>query len=330
MRNFFWKKPIAFLVLTVMVGGSIAATKQLANEKPSLLLEAKQLIADSKNQQLVTSDNTAARWADRADLELIKLPAPPFKYQLAIPAQKKSSAQLQLRQIQAKANSITDQEEWLKNNHLTLPDYQIPDPSRNAQGNLPAFIPERFRDQILVKAIRCKDTILLIYGADFGENRYLIVVNTNSGEYHYGFDFINYAYSPEYIRQDKDFVYQRINWAFTEDNILYVSHAHSTYARSSKGLNAYITAIDIKTAGVLWRTRPLVANAGNFEIIGNTIITGYGFTDEPDYLYLLDKGTGEVYQQIKLKSGPEHILMKGNELYVRTYNRDYLFAVYRP
>ena len=318
MRNSLWKQSTLALILAVITAGSAA------------LLETDQTIAASRNEQLLTSDKAAAPWVDRVDLKLITLPAPPFKYQLPNPVQKQSPDHLQLRLMESKPNSITDQEEWLKNNNLTLPGYQVPNPSRNIQGNLPVFIPERFRDQMLVKAIPYKETILLIYGADFGENRYLIAVDASSGEYRYGFDFINYAYSPEYLKKDKEFVYQRMYWAFIEDDILYVSHAHSTYARSSMGLNAYITAIDSKTARMLWRSRPLVANAENFAILGHTIITGYGFTNEPDYLYLLDKRTGEVYQQLKLKAGPELILIKDKQLYVRTYNTDDLFAIDHP
>lgn len=320
MRNSRWKHATLALILLVITAGF------------TLLLQTRQGIAASRNEPLLTSHKTTAPWADRTDLNLITLPAPPFEYQhqLSTSIQSKPSDHLQLHLIQAKPNSITDQEEWLNNNNLLLPGYQVSHSPRTIRENLPGFIPERFRGQILVKAIPCKETILLIYGADFGENRYLVAVDASSGEYRYGFDFINYAYSPEYLRKDKAFVYQRMYWAFIEDDILYVSHAHSTYARSSRGLNAYITAIDSKTANRLWRSRPLVANAENFEIIGHTIITGYGFTNEPDYLYLLDKRTGEVYQQFKLKAGPELILIKDKQLYVRTYNTDYLFAIDRP
>ena len=98
---------------------------------------------------------------------------------------------------------------------------------------------------------------------------------------------------------------QKIKWAWQENRVLYVSHAHGTYARASGGSNAHIPALDTATGAVLWRSRPLVANAANFELAGDTIIAGYGFTAEPDYLYLLDKTTGQVHERVKLKSGPE-------------------------
>jgi hypothetical protein len=77
----------------------------------------------------------------------------------------------------------------------------------------------------------------------------------------------------------------------------------------------------------LWRSQPLVCNANNFVIINDVIICGYGFTAEPDFLYLIDKTTGEILQQIKVKTAPEYLIQKDNKLYVRTYDRDYLFEV---
>ena len=69
-----------------------------------------------------------------------------------------------------------------------------------------------------------------------------------------------------------------------EGDVLYVSHAHSTYAKSSKGYNAYISAIDLKTGQLLWHSQPLVSNAYDFLVKGDAIIAGYGFTAENDYL----------------------------------------------
>ena len=95
-----------------------------------------------------------------------------------------------------------------------------------------------------------------------------------------------------------------------------------TYARSSRGMNAYITAIDTRTNRVLWRSQPLVSNSNNFEVIGNLIVSGYGFTAEPDYLYLLDKKTGDVRQRLAVKSKADYIIHKNNKIYVRAYDTD--------
>jgi hypothetical protein len=73
----------------------------------------------------------------------------------------------------------------------------------------------------------------------------------------------------------------------------------------------------------------LVSNAYNFEVYGNYLITGYGFTAEPDFLFLLRRDTGEAVARIPVKTGPEYILRKDNRLYVRTYDTDYVIRIDR-
>lgn len=59
------------------------------------------------------------------------------------------------------------------------------------------------------------------------------------------------------------------------------------------------------------------------------IVSGYGFTKEPDFLYLLDKKTGQVIARAKVKSGPDYIVLKDGKVYVRCYDMDYVFEI-RP
>lgn len=257
-----------------------------------------------------------------AEQNLTTLPAPPVRHPSPAPDRRAAIYPLKLKRIDAKPNRITDGDEWFGANGLALPVYEVPNPSRNTPGDLPEFVPEKFGNQLLVKAIRCPDAVLLVYGADFSDGRYLVALDPASGDFLYGFDFLRYSYPPTFAERDRDFVRQAIKWAWQENRVLYVSHAHSTYARASGGSNAHITALDTATGAVLWRSRPLVSNATNFELAGDTIIAGYGFTAEPDYLYLLDKTTGQVREHIKLKSGPEYILLKSERLYVRTYDTE--------
>ena len=142
-----------------------------------------------------------------------------------------------------------------------------------------------------------------------------------------GYDFSNYTLAHNFIESDVSYVNQTLNWIIPEENILYFSHSHNTYAKSSQGMNSYLTALDRHTNQILWRSQPLVCNAKNFVIIDSVIICGYGFTAEADYLYLLDKNTGSILQQIPLKTAPDYIIQKDNKLYVRTYNTDYVFKI---
>jgi hypothetical protein len=70
----------------------------------------------------------------------------------------------------------------------------------------------------------------------------------------------------------------------------------------------------------------LVANAVNFLVRDGYIITGYGFTAEKDFMYVVDARTGETLQKLKVKSGPSYILERDGRIYARTYDHDYVFS----
>jgi hypothetical protein len=78
---------------------------------------------------------------------------------------------------------------------------------------------------------------------------------------------------------------------------------------------------------VLWRSQPLVSNSWNFEVIGDLIVSGYGFTAQHDFLYLLNKRTGEVVQRLKIKSAAEYIISKGDKIHVRAYDTDLMLKI---
>jgi hypothetical protein len=258
---------------------------------------------------------------DIESLKIVQLPAPPFNRQGA-PGGKAPASGPRLAVASSKRNQITDEEAWFTANDLKLPLYRVTDASPADLPELPPGVPTSYKGNLLIKAISQDKTITLIYGKDYASGRYLIALDKESGNFRYGFDFINYTQSPDYIATDRDFIFQTTEWAVEEGNTIYVSHNHMTYARSSKGMNAYITAIDTRSGRVLWRSRPLVSNANNFEVIGDLIVSGYGFTAEPDFLYLIDKKTGDVRQQLAVKSKADYIIHKNSKIYVRMYDTD--------
>ena len=261
----------------------------------------------------------AGRW------RLVTLPAPEFKRTPPrAGASRRGAPRLTL--VSTRPNQITDEQAWFTRHSLALPIYEVtdaPSPGWTSPAEpLPSFVPLRFGDLRLVRAIRQRERVLAVYGADFSSGRYLVALDRASGRFSYGFDFAAYAYAPDAPAREREFVYQDIVWAAEEGDTLYVAHAHNTYARSSRGMNAYLTAIDTRRGRVLWRSAPLVANASNFEMVGDHIVSGYGFTREPDFLYLLDKRTGAVLQRLPVRSGPEYIIRKGDRLHVRAYDAD--------
>ncbi len=155
---------------------------------------------------------------------------------------------------------------------------------------------------------------LRLEGPD-GATRHLVVA---PGRWTY--DFRRFAWPPRIAPGEREFVYEETVFAKEAAGLLFVETAHSTYAKSSTGLNAYLNAIDLKTRKLRWRSPALVANAGNFVLLNDTIVSGYGFTDEPDYLYAIDRATGRVKGRLLLPSSPEMIARHGNVLTVDTYD----------
>lgn len=259
---------------------------------------------------------------DPEQWRVMTLPAPEFKRAPpgATPAAPKGP---RLVAVSERRNQVTDVVPWFKRNGLDLPVYELPGEEGGEGGQaLPAFVPLEFRGVRIVSAMRGPSGgVLAVYGRDGGEGRYLVALDS-AGRFRYGFDFEAYAYAPGSPQGERRFTYQQITWAVEDGGTLYVSHGHNTYARSSKGMNAYLTALDTRTGRVLWRSRPLVSNAANFELAGDLLVTGYGFTSEPDFLYLLDRRTGEVRQRFPVRSGPTYILRKGDRLHVRAYDSD--------
>jgi hypothetical protein len=155
-----------------------------------------------------------------------------------------------------------------------------------------------------------------LYGRDGASARLLFDIGRWEG-----FDFMEYARPPRVRQGERGYTYEQVVWARKTDGALYVEHAHPTYARSSYGQNAYITALDVETKRRLWRSKALVANARTFAVTPQYLVTGYGFTDEDDWLYLLDRRTGRVVERLALPSAPERITRgPGGVVNVRTYD----------
>jgi outer membrane protein assembly factor BamB len=175
--------------------------------------------------------------------------------------------------------------------------------------------PTTYQGVPLAAVVRQPAVVLLIYGRDGLTARYVVGASP-SGTLRYAFDFSRFWRSPG------GGMPQQVAWARQVGGVLYVETTHLGYASTSKGRNAYLTAIEISSGRLLWRTPGLVANAGTFEVIGNLIVTGYGFTAEPDFLYLIDRRTGHVRDRLAVPSGPERIVLKDGRLKVRTYDHE--------
>lgn len=177
-----------------------------------------------------------------------------------------------------------------------------------------AGIPDTVRGLSLQQTLCPGGRRFALYGKDGASSRILL------GGQKYTFDFQRYVWPPRIKPGDRGFVYEEIVWAREANDVLYVANAHLTYAASSYGQNAYVTAIDPDTGRRLWRSKALVSNAQTFVVTPRYLVTGYGFTAETDWLYLLDRRTGRVVERLALPSAPERITRRGGLLIVRTYD----------
>ena len=193
----------------------------------------------------------------------------------------------------------------------------------NLEGDLVLGIAGSFRGLTGQQFISTANRNFGVYGKDGATGRYLVAYD-KAGRRLYALDFVNYVWPPRVKPGDREFVYEQPEWADERGGTLYVENTHLTYAYSSYGQNAYITAIDLKTRRATWRSPALVANANTFLVTRRYVITGYGFTDESDYLYLLDRVTGRVVDRLLLPNAPEKITWQSGLIHVRTYDHTVL------
>lgn len=272
---------------------------------------------------LVAMVCTATAGATSAGWGATKLPRPAFPRTAAVKPAPPGAPRLVL--VSSRRNAVTDVADWFARNDLMLREYAVPDSFRlgPALPALPARVPTSipYGDARIVRAIRQQRALLLVYGSDFSDGRYLACAEPASLRFTCGFDLVNFGTAPGTTPGEGGF-FQGVVWAAQVGGVLYVANAHRTYASSSHGLNAYLTAIDLKRRRVLWRNGPLLANGTTFEVVGNLVVSGYGFTAEPDFLYLIDRRDGKVIQRLALPSAPEYIVRQGRQIFVRTYDHD--------
>lgn len=309
-RMSIWTRRSAALAAAVAVLAAAGCTTALRADPDSTALP---IDAARSEPAAPPAEASSAALADLDGVEPVLLDAPEFgREPPVVPGPAGLSVVGQTR------NDVVDTADWFRS-------HQLEEPSL-APDQAAADVPRSYRDAPLAAVLRTPDTEFLLYGAEF-EPTLLVAVTADPRRVAYAFDFAQFTRAPEVAENEQDYVTQAIRWAQQVGDVLYVSTAHRTYAASSGGMNAYLTAIDVGTGALLWRSAPLVANADTFEVVDDRIVAGYGFTAEPDRLYLLDRGTGAVTGGIPLASGPEYIRRQGDQVLVRCYDTDYVVAL---
>ena len=117
------------------------------------------------------------------------------------------------------------------------------------------------------------------------------------------------------------------NNAYLEDGIFYGASVRNGYAQSN---TCFMFAYDLENDKLLWRSADQTYNSMNFVVKGDVILCGYGFTAEPDYLYQINRNTGEVIDRLSLKKAPDLIVEQDGKLYVHTYSYNYVIGMDVP
>lgn len=107
---------------------------------------------------------------------------------------------------------------------------------------------------------------------------------------------------------------------------LYFNSTTNTYDSLSNYNTAYLICFDVKQGKIVWVTPPLTSNHG-FVVYKDVIFCGFGFTNEDNFLFVVNRYTGKITQKIKLDSDPDKIIVKDKKLYVHTDNFDYIFTI---
>ncbi len=188
----------------------------------------------------------------------------------------------------------------------------------------PSFVPARLDGLELMIADATEDGWLGFYRTPLAEaartstnGRYRAILFGAGGERRWDVDLGRLLSRPDRLE------IQDIRYA---DGRLYFNEACQSYSAEAGGRCSSLVRVDPAAAKVEWRTGPLVSN--NVLLVhGPWVIAGYGFTNEPDALHVVDRETGAVLLRQPLDSAHAYLEARGGRLYVITYNSVYEFAL---
>jgi hypothetical protein len=214
---------------------------------------------------------------------------------------------------------------------------------RHLEATLPLEVPPAYGSLPLTQAIDSSPYLLAFY-----DDR-VVVVFDEAKKVTGVFDLVNLGVAaasvtgrakvaevrvttPEGTRQgdltvERPSIALELRHALAADGVLYVEHRYNGYTKDAKGQTGYLTAFDIATGDLLWRSAPQVCNVENFLVLRGGLVCGYGFTAEPRWLTVIDRATGATKQKTQISTTPEIFARKGDSVYVRGYRNDFVFAV---
>lgn len=109
-----------------------------------------------------------------------------------------------------------------------------------------------------------------------------------------------------------------------DSGLLFYNVGTAGTATALKDNAAMLVAWDPLKNRTVWHSDDLVSN-DVFIVHDDVIISGYGFSGEADFLYVIDKRTGETRSEVLLQTAHDHLLVKDGMLEVITYKRKLVF-----
>jgi hypothetical protein len=217
-------------------------------------------------------------------------------------------------------------------------------PSRRyLEATLPLEVPPAYGSLALTLAIDSNPYLVAFYGD------HVVVVFDEAKKVTAAFDLVNLSFAPasvtkqvkvgevrlttpEGTRQgsllhEAPSIDLKLRYALAADGVLYVEHMHNGYTKDAKGQTGYLTAFDLATGDLLWRSAPQVCNVDNFLVLRGGLVCGYGFTAEPRWLTVIDRATGVTKQKTQISTTPDNFVPKHGAIYVRGYRSDFVFGV---
>jgi outer membrane protein assembly factor BamB len=183
-------------------------------------------------------------------------------------------------------------------------------------------IPTHYASLSLRAIIPSGQRLLLIYGG-----RYLAVLRADARTEQV-FDLEAYRHPPYANPRWVASSIQDLTHAQVVDGVAYVCNGGGSYAKEVRGKKGFVSAIDLATGALLWRSKPLVCNS-TIALYGDYLLSGYGFTAEPDFLYLMRRADGKVLQRTRLRTGPDRIEINADVVSVETYGDSYRYKLTR-
>lgn len=313
------------------LGAAVAATD--ARDVPRLK-EAIRALATARTDRTISSSfEGALRFLEQQakipalDLTVsapVRLPEPSWDQQTVTPAQPSPPPDAKPKLVKTKSASANPSALIMRRGtyHPSKPWPIAP----VEQGALPPGarrdIPTHYGLESLGAIIPSEDRLLLVYGG-----RYVAITKDTKTEA--VFDLESFRHPPKVNPQWKEFAVGDVTFALTSGDVLYVANGGGSYAREMFGKKAFMSAISISTKKLLWRSAPLVHGGGPFALWKEYLVTGYGFTDEPDNLFLIRRDNGVTAAKLPLDSGPDEILVTGDVANVTAYSHTYEIALSR-